>query len=248
MQAETLEQIGLTKNESIVYLTLLKSGMLKATEILKKSELNSGKIYDILEGLENKGLVSESIIDKVRHFTASPPDELLEFVSRKKEAIAKEEEIIQKNLPELKKIREYKTKDVKATTFKGLRGLKVVAYDLLDKMEKGEFILAMGITENKDPKFNEFWHKYHLLMKEKGIGQKMIFSDKGQYYKDVKKMSNTKLRVLTGITPVALDIYGKENVLISNYTEPSTFTLIQDENTVKSFTQFFEQLWKIAKP
>jgi HTH-type transcriptional regulator, sugar sensing transcriptional regulator len=247
MNPKTLEQIGLTKNEAKVYLILLKYGMLKATEILKKAELNSGKIYDILEGLETKGLVGESIIDKIRHFTASPPDELLEFVSRKKEEINKEEEIIKKNLPELKKLREYKTKEVKAMTFTGLKGLKVIVYDLLDKMNKGDLILGMGITEYKDPKYNKFWQSCESKRKEKNIGEKLIISDRGKYYQDVKKLFNTKVRVLTGITPVSVAVYGKENVLISNYTDPSTSTLIQDANTAKSFIQFFEQLWKQAK-
>ena len=52
MERRYLEKIGLTKNESIVYTTLLKLGISKTGEILKKSGLNSGKIYEILESLK----------------------------------------------------------------------------------------------------------------------------------------------------------------------------------------------------
>src|SRR3990167_9727851 len=79
METETLEKIGLTKNESIVYLTLVKSGTIKTAKILKKSGLNSGRIYDTLESLKHKGLISESNINGVKHFTASPPNQLKEF-------------------------------------------------------------------------------------------------------------------------------------------------------------------------
>ena len=83
METETLEKIGLTKNESIVYLTLVKSGSIKTAEILKKSGLNSGRIYDTLESLKHKGLVSESSINGVKHFTASPPDQLKDYFQQR---------------------------------------------------------------------------------------------------------------------------------------------------------------------
>jgi len=82
MESETLEKIGLTKNESIVYLTLVKSGSIKTAEILKKSGLNSGRIYDTLESLKHKGLISESNINGVKHFTASPPNQLKEYLKK----------------------------------------------------------------------------------------------------------------------------------------------------------------------
>ena len=49
MKLELLEKIGLTRNESLVYITLLKLGTSKTGNILKQSNLNSGKIYEILE-------------------------------------------------------------------------------------------------------------------------------------------------------------------------------------------------------
>ena len=52
MNAKILEEIGLTRNESLVYLALSKIGTSKTGEILKESGLNSGKIYEILESLK----------------------------------------------------------------------------------------------------------------------------------------------------------------------------------------------------
>ena len=63
METNILESIGLTHNESIVYLSLLKRGTSKSGDILNASGINSGKIYEILESLKRKGLASESIIN-----------------------------------------------------------------------------------------------------------------------------------------------------------------------------------------
>ena len=84
MDTKPLEKIGLTRNESLVYLTLLRLGVSRTGEILKKSQLNSGKIYEILESLKVKGLASESVINNVKHFAAAPPKQILEYVESKK--------------------------------------------------------------------------------------------------------------------------------------------------------------------
>ena len=68
MDIKVLERIGLTRNESLVYLTLLRNGTSKTGEILKKSGLNSGKIYEILDSLEKKGMVSESSINNIKRY------------------------------------------------------------------------------------------------------------------------------------------------------------------------------------
>ena len=61
-------------------------------------------------------------------------------------------------------------------------------------------------------------------------------------------MPLTEAKVLDALTPVAVDIFGNDKVLILNYTDPITCILIYDKNTALSFTNFFNQLWKIAKP
>src|SRR3989338_9040289 len=113
MDTKILEHVGLTHNESVVYLTLIKEGTSKSGEILKNSGLNSGKIYEILESLKRKGLVSESMINKVKHYTAALPSQILEYINKQKEELEKDEQIIKKAIPEFEKIREKKTKEVK---------------------------------------------------------------------------------------------------------------------------------------
>jgi len=55
---ELLNEIGLSEYEKKVYTTLLTLDKAKSREISKESKVSYGRIYDILEGLESKGLVS----------------------------------------------------------------------------------------------------------------------------------------------------------------------------------------------
>src|SRR3712207_8461596 len=67
---QELTQLGLTDGEARVYLSLLKIGLSKVGPIVRDSHVSYSKIYDVLERLGIKGLVSHVIIDDVKHFNA----------------------------------------------------------------------------------------------------------------------------------------------------------------------------------
>ena len=244
MDTKILENIGLTHNESIVYLTLLKIGISKTGSILKNSGLNSGKIYEILESLKNKGLVSESTINNIKYFSAASPRQILEYLDKKKQQIVEEENTIKNELKNLEKFQNVGKKESIAMTYKGFKGLKTAVEEAFSKLKKGDEILGMGITSKKDERFNEFWIKLGEERAKKGIKAKNLFSERSDFLKEYKKLKLTENRVLEGITPVTVDIFGDEIVLILNYNENGTTILIYDKNTATSFRNFFYQLWE----
>ncbi|MFH1455442.1 MAG: helix-turn-helix domain-containing protein, partial [archaeon] len=70
MNEKLLEEIGLTKGEVKVYLTLLKLGSTTTGKIIDEAQISSGKIYEILDKLIKKGLASYIIKDKTKYFSA----------------------------------------------------------------------------------------------------------------------------------------------------------------------------------
>ncbi len=54
---EKLQRLGLTKYESLAYITLLKIGPSKATDITKESGIPHTRVYDVLSSLHRKGFV-----------------------------------------------------------------------------------------------------------------------------------------------------------------------------------------------
>ena len=68
-----LEEFGLTETEEKVYLSLVKLGESPASEIIKKTQLHRTTIYDVLERLIEKGLISFVTKNKIKYYlTASP--------------------------------------------------------------------------------------------------------------------------------------------------------------------------------
>ncbi len=247
MDTKLLEDIGLTKGEITVYLTLLKLGETTTGKIIEEAQISSGKIYEILNKLMKKGLVSYIIKEKTKYFTASSPNRILDFLHEKEKELETKEKLLEKELPFLLELKKSKKEKYETTLFKGFKGIQTAIFEALENLTKENKVLALGIRSTKDEKYNILWKKWHKLRIEKKIKCNMIFSDKEtNYYKLFKKMRLTEVKTLQGITPSAIDIIGNKVLIFTYKDEPSCLSITNDEIS-KSFTTFFETLWKIAK-
>jgi len=79
---KTLNKIGLSQKQAIIYLAMLELGEAKITDIAKRANLKRPTVYIIIEELELLGLTSQLIKGKSRAYSAVHPkriSELLEF-------------------------------------------------------------------------------------------------------------------------------------------------------------------------
>jgi len=118
MNQKILEEIGLTKGEIKVYLTLLKTGETTTGEIIKEAQISSGKIYEILDKLIAKGLASYIIKEKTKYFQASSPNRILDYFHEKEFSLKQKEQEIEKELPSLLSLEKQGKKDTKPIYFK----------------------------------------------------------------------------------------------------------------------------------
>ncbi len=248
MDERLLEQIGLTKGEIKVYLTLLKLGESTTGNIIQEAQISSGKIYEILDKLIKKGLVSYILKDRTKYFTASSPNRILDYLNEKERQLKSQEEELQKQLPSLLSIQKAAKKQYETKLFRGFKGFETAIFEALDNLKQTDEVLAMGVISTKALQYNLLWQKWHRERIKKHIKCKVIFSEtKSEYYKKILKMSLTETRVLTGITPTAIDIIGN-NILILTHGEEPSCLLIKNSEISESFRTFFYNLWGIAKP
>ncbi|MFC1755107.1 TrmB family transcriptional regulator [Thermoproteota archaeon] len=80
---ELLDKLGLSQYEKQAYLALLRLGRAKSRQISKESNVSYGRIYEILEKLEQKGLVS-ILPTEPKSFEAIDPKTALRMILRKK--------------------------------------------------------------------------------------------------------------------------------------------------------------------
>lgn len=247
MNEKLLEEIGLTKGEIKVYLTLLEIGQTTTGKIIEKAQISSGKIYEILDKLINKGLVSFIIKEKTKYFQASSPNRIIDFLHEKEKNLKEKERELEKEIPLLLEFQKSTKQKYETKLFRGLKGIQTAIFEALTDLGSKDEILAMGIRSSKKEHYNLLWQRWHSERIKRKIICKAIFSDKGtEYYKSLKKMKYTEIKVLSGITPSAIDIMGNK-VLIFTYGEEPSCLLVSNEEISRSFTTFFETMWRIAK-
>ncbi|MEA3399508.1 MAG: helix-turn-helix domain-containing protein [Patescibacteria group bacterium] len=84
MVLEVLQDIGLSPNESKIYLSLLESGVSGVTKISRDSGLHRANVYDSLKRLSKKSLVSKIDISGSSKFEANDPRVLSTVLNEKK--------------------------------------------------------------------------------------------------------------------------------------------------------------------
>jgi len=76
---EILQKLGLTQNESKVYLYLNKNGSKKAKEIAQNQKIPRTQTYHLLTALQNKGIVV-AISDRITKFEVIELEKVLEIL------------------------------------------------------------------------------------------------------------------------------------------------------------------------
>ncbi len=243
-----LKEIGLTEGEIRVYLGLLETGSTTTGKIIKKSTISGSKVYEVLDRLIAKGLVSSVTKNGVRYFEASSPERILDYVDEKKEQIEEERITIQKIMPELLLKQKHAEKS-EVKVFTGFEGLKTANEDIIKTLKKGEEWLSMGLTEQ--PRHWEiYFNKRQKIRAEKGIVHKHLLNEKYKsLYQQRKKLQHTEFRFFQKQfeMPTSIEIYDEKIVIMILLQDNPMAIMIESKAVSDSFRKYFYALWKTAK-
>ncbi|MFC1723701.1 TrmB family transcriptional regulator, partial [Nanoarchaeota archaeon] len=243
-----LEQIGLTKSEIAVYLTLLKLGQATAGPIVDKSKVTRSKIYDILERLKNKGLVSHITKESTKYFSAADPSNLVTYLDTKENQIKKDKDSIKKLLPEL--LLQQKMAETKkiAEVFIGIKGMENAFNTLAQEFSFKHIWYSFGAGTGENIKqIQLFFTRLHQKRSKKKVKSKIIFNESSRsLFRSQERSRLVQAKYLIHSTPTAINIYKDYTVIAILSKEPITL-LIKNQEAADSFMEYFNTMWKIAK-
>jgi len=236
---ESLQELGLSNRESICYTALLELGSSTVGIICNKTQIPSSKIYEILENLISKGLVTYVIIGKIKHYQATDPRVFLGFIDERKKSF---EQI----LPQLLSKQKYSTKQ-SVEMYTGQSALFSLFTGLISDAKPSEDYLVFSIDEDtKSDQLNLFFRNLTLRRKDKKLNVKILKNIK--YYKR-EKHTKVQLRYTTFNLPQGITIFRDVVVLVSvNEISNSLVAIKITSNTYASQLKiFFKELWALAK-
>lgn len=243
---ESLKEIGLTNYETKIYLALLELGEAKSGKILTKAGIYSGNIYEILEALKNKGLVSETIKDNVKHFAPANPERILDYLSEKEKRLRVQKDNIQRLIPEiLSKVNQFKKSPI-IEVYTGFEGMKTAFMKEMKMYKKGTELAILGIKEDRAyaKKILDLFHyKIYPLRNKLGVKVRKIndLTSKARRAKE-----KAEIRYLSHPSMTTINLC-KDLTIISIYADNPITITIESEDVTKSFLDQFNLLWKIAK-
>jgi len=235
-----LKEYGLTDKEIRVYLTLLPLGSINLQEIAKRLDFPRTTVYNTLNYLHEKGLVSKIIKKGVTFFEATDPKRLIENINQRKKLI----ENVLPNLEALKKsVRESSSVEI----YEGSKGLFTIRSDVFRKKQQtyyfGSYSLSFEVLKHQPEHFR-------TIRLERKIPAKIVIDtyDEPTFHKrDYKKI--TEMRFVDSLKdfPCMVFIYG-DKVALYTLKGDLVGIIIKNKEVSQAMKLIFDMYWKIAKP
>lgn len=249
MNEKILFELGFTPGEVKVYLSLLKLGNVTSGPIIKSSGISKSNVYEILDKLIKKGIVSEIKDENMKKFQATNPEKLLDIYNEKQNKLNSVKKALDQTIPELKTIYNSIKEKQEVTVFKGDKGLKSVFQGMINLLEKDDELIVFVAVEPP-----EFFKPFLIELENERIKKKII--NKIIFNKNVprtyinlsKKRKYTQAKTIFPEfdTPAVFNLY-KNKTAILLWSKNPIAIVIENEEITKSFKKYFDVLWKIAK-
>ncbi len=245
-----LRSIGLTHNESLVYLALASLGPGGASDVAEKSGVQRTLVYDTLKRLVEKGLVSQADIDGRKVFKAAEPSRLKASVEERQKSVL---ENASKLVGLLEKTYAFSAKPT-VEMYTGVEGLKTVFTQEIEELPEGGVLKVQRMQPGVaiwSPVFMAWWHKRRIQKKIVLRGIVDLSPQAFQRGKELEKLPFTELRYLSEAlpSPVTYHVFGSKASVMAMAEEESLGIIIESKVVAKSLEENFDVIWaSLEKP
>ena len=239
---ELLSEIGLTQRESKVYVALLELGLTTTGPLVKKSGVPNSKIYEILESLQNKGLVSWIIKSKTKYFQAANPNKIFSMFKEK-------EKRVKELIPFLESKQLLAKQKQSVEMFEGSKAIFAFLKDLIDDAKKGENYYSFSLGEEHNNKNIEIFYKqfgdkrYKKSLNVKILANKRLRKIFKNIYADRLQFFEKSIKFIDFDFPEGIIIF-RDNIVMIDWSDNPTAIHIQSQKRAKQYINFVENMWK----
>ena len=242
MYQETLQNTGLSLNESRVYEALLYLGEANVQSISIKSKVHRRNVYDSLNKLIEKGLTSETFVKGEKLFKPTNPERLKEMLKEKETAL-------DTSLSDMKKLYQSIQPEAEAYFFRGIEGFKNYLQLILEEKKTVYFIGAKAFW--LDPRLKHYLARFDRERKQRGIKFIHLFDHEVKTQKpEILKIVGKPYKFLPKeySSPTTIDILGDYVVTFVGVKpgqleeEPLQFVL-KNKRLADGYRKFFQFMW-----
>lgn len=235
---DTVAELGLTKQESAVYIAALETGFSSISDIAKKAGIKRPTTYYIIEGLMKKNLVSRAPKGKRTFYIAEHPNKLLAN-------IRSQENKLVSALPLLESLLKSAGNKPRIRFYGGKEGIKSIYNEVFKTHKK---LLAIGSMRDimKYFSFEETAEWFKLLSEEGGKIYDLVDNtpESRKYAKAAYRKGHGPLKYLPADFKMGTDtIISGNKVALVSYSS-LIGVLIENDEIAQTQRQMFEFMWK----
>ena len=239
---KSLEYIGFSEKEVLIYLALLSLGRGTVTQISKKAGINRPTGYHILSSLESKGLVKVSGKEPKQEYVSESPDQIEKLIDDKIKADEARIKEARKIIPELKSIHNVLNRP-RVLFYEGKDGLERVYENTLTSTEE---IRAFASVEDVNLALPNYFPQYYKRRAKKNISIRAVFPD-SQEARELSTHNSAELRK-TILVPdnqysfhPEINIYDNK-VMIASWREKLGI-IIESQEIADAMKKIYELAW-----
>ena len=242
--SQKLQTAGLSKKEADIYLALLELGEANIAQIVKKATIKRSTVYETLELLKRRGLVSQGRLKKRTIFYAESPEKIPESLEAKRQAV-------EEAMPELLSLMNLLDKKPKIKYYDGIAGVKEVFEDTLRYPDQEILTLFPYPYINLG---EDYFQDYYLPERVKRkIWSRAIIPDtpankEFAAYLRENAITNTKFvsDPAFKVFDIEIKIYGDNKLGIISYKEDLGL-IIESKKIYDGLKAIFETMWNVLK-
>lgn len=235
-----LSMAGLSNKEISVYLSLLPLGSVTLQEIAKRVNIPRTTVYNTLNYLIVKGLVTTVVDKKILHYSSVDPSFLVDYLDQKKK-------LVEAILPQLKLLQEEKQQDSSVQLFSGFTGIYSIFSDVFSKKQK---VYYFGSYKKSLEILKHLPGNARTMRLERNISADIIIEDSlEEIFKTKKYQRLTNMRFLSSLAsfPVMIFIYG-DKIALFTLENDLVGLIIKNASVSKAMKLVFDLFWSQATP
>lgn len=248
MYERILQSIGLAPKEVVVYQALMKLGETSIKPLLRETGLKRGNLYDILYGLEKKGLCHLTVVRKKTRFRPASPHNLVELAEAERDRIGAAAKQLMDIVPRLNEQFKVASSKPFVAYFEGIDGLKKVYKLILERKQPINILASYVDRSNQTLRalIEEQKHKQKLHgIQHRAIVQRRPAPPTEEQRLEYKKFG-IEVRQLNNFNlPSQIIIFG-DSVAISALAPQLLTTYIENKAIATTMNIVFDQLWEKA--
>ncbi len=231
---EKLQHIGLTLTEAKLYVMLLELGKAQAGILSRKTGIHRRSVYDALERLIEKGLVSYIKENDKRFYLPTDPKRVQEMIEDQKKQI---DEIF----PGLQARFLEQAAKQETLFYRGTEGIKTI---FEDQIREGKDVYIIGASHQAKELLKFYIPHYTDKRIKKKVKLHALYA--GERHSATIPLAEIRYLPASFASLVSTSIYG-DKVAITVWMQEPVAILIKQPEVAKAFKNYFELLWKMGK-